>query len=120
MTKNIIKVLLVVLPLLTSFVQPILAEAPIRPKTIDEMISYYAQMYSVDESVMHKIVKCESGYNPNAKNITQKEKSYGLSQINLLAHKHITIEEATNPDFALDFLASNLAKGNGKIWTCYK
>ena len=70
---------------------------------------------------MTGIIECESSFNPLAKNITSKESSYGLVQINLKAHKHITIEQATNPDFAIEFLAKNLAEKRGKMWyTCFK
>ena len=31
----------------------------------------------------------------------------------------ITKEQAFDPEFSIDFLAKNLAKGNGKIWTCF-
>ena len=86
---------------------------------IDQRIKYYADLYGVSEITMNHIVKCESGFNPNAINSTPREYSVGLSQINLMAHAHITESEAKDVDFALDFLASNLKAGNGKIWTCW-
>jgi soluble lytic murein transglycosylase-like protein len=92
--------------------------------SIKSRISYYANTYEVSESIMNHIVRCESGFNPNAKGdfstTTQSYNSYGLSQIHLPSHPEISKEEATDIEFALNFLASNLKVGNGKLWTCYK
>lgn len=74
--------------------------------------------YQVSYQVMAKIVRCESGWRTDAHN-PNGEDSWGLVQINLRAHKDIAKEQATDPDFALDFLAKNLSKGHGKLWTCY-
>ena len=49
-----------------------------------------------------------------------REKSYGLSQIHLPSHPNISLEQATDPDFAIEFMAQNLSKGKGKMWTCYR
>lgn len=69
---------------------------------------------------MHFVVKCESGYNPQARNYNPPiEDSRGIVQINLLAHS-ITVEQAEDIEFSLDFLARNIASGNGNMWTCYR
>ena len=50
----------------------------------------------------------------------QREQSFGLVQIHLPAHRTITKEQALDPEFAIDFLAKNLAQGRGTMWSCYK
>lgn len=95
------------------------AEIVPTPKSIPELVTYYSNKYSVSEVVINKVINCESGFNPNAHNLTSREDSWGLVQINRLAHPHISVEQATNPSFAIEFLAENLSKNNGRIWTCY-
>lgn len=87
--------------------------------TINWTISRYAFVYGVDEQIIHQVVFCESSYNPNAQNITNKETSFGLSQINLKAHPTITKEQATDIDFAIRFMVKNISEGKGSMWTCY-
>ena len=83
---------------------------------------------------MNAIVACESGYVtdiqskhkytasnvPRGYSVGDTEQSYGLVQIHLPAHTTVTKEEATNPQYAADFLAENLAKGRAGMWTCAK
>lgn len=88
-------------------------------KTIPSIIRQQAFKYSVSEKLMTDIIMCESSMNPNAENITQREESFGLVQINRLAHPHITEEQAKEPEFAVEFLAKNLSLGKGKMWSCY-
>ena len=47
-----------------------------------------------------KLAKCESGLNPKAKLVNRRERSYGVFQINLKAHRHITYEQATDVEWA--------------------
>lgn len=86
---------------------------------INRIISRNAVIYGVETKIIQDVINCESGFNPDAQNITEKEKSYGLVQINLLAHPTITEEQAKDPEFAVEFLAKNLAKNKGNLWTCY-
>jgi len=46
------------------------------------------------------------------------EKSYGLAQIHLPDHPDITYEQATDPDFAINYMAEHL--GRDVTWSCYK
>ncbi len=82
------------------------------------LANIYAHEYGVSAKKMKQVVKCESGWRANAKNITEREMSYGLSQLNLKAHTRISIEQATDPDFALEFMAKEFKRGNARIWTC--
>lgn len=84
------------------------------------MIDTTAATYDVSATVMHKVISCESTYDYNAVNKTQKEYSVGLVQINRMAHPNITLEQAKDPIFATEFLAKNLKKGKGQMWSCYQ
>lgn len=74
-----------------------------------------------DVSVLDKIIFCESGYNTLAHASTTKENSWGIAQINLIAHPNVSKEQATDISFALDFLIENYKQGNAPaMWyTCY-
>lgn len=88
-------------------------------KSTRQLIAEKADEYNVSEKLMVDIIQCESSFKSNAENITKREESYGLVQINLMAHPNITEEQAKNKEFAVDFLAKNLSKGKGKMWSCY-
>lgn len=40
----------------------------IRPLSIDQLISHYSEKYNVDEKLARDIIRCESNFNPYAKN----------------------------------------------------
>lgn len=81
-----------------------------------------------------RVVDCESQYSPSIQSkhvytetnvprgykVGDREQSFGLVQIHLPAHAHVSYAQATDPEFAVEFLARNLAVGNGWMWTCYK
>jgi len=89
---------------------------------IDWYIEESANEYSVSADYMHKIIACESGYvqDIQSKHVQSygQEESFGLSQIHLPAHPHVTYEQATDPEFAIDFLAKNLSHGRASMWSC--
>ena len=118
------RIIVLILALILLIVLPVKsAQAPTREKPIPTdvkgMIAYYAEEYQVSAYQLEKTLFCESSLNPNAKNITSRERSYGVAQINLMAHTTITIEQATDPQFAIEWTAQQFAKGNAKIWTCW-
>lgn len=86
----------------------------------------YADEYDVNPKTMVRLINCENtdwdtdlqSRIVNKKGI--REKSYGLSQIHLPDHPDITKEQATDADFSLKFMAENLKKGKGTMWSCYK
>ncbi len=87
--------------------------------TMQELVDFYADKHGVDKTIMHKTVKCESSYNPNA--VGDGGNSYGLSQIHIPSWGgEITKEQALDPRFALDFMGKKLSEGRGKLWTCYR
>lgn len=117
--KNTIVGLCIISSLL-GFPSKLIAEpAEIKEPSINELITFYSDIYNVDSSVLHKVIDCESDYKVNAHN-SVGENSWGLVQINLNAHRSITVEQATDPNFAINFLAENISKGKGNMWTCFR
>lgn len=94
-------------------------EIPVSKDVIQNvLIPFYANVYGVDASYMSKIVNCESGFNSNI--IGDKGTSYGLVQIHnpgQTNHKDISIPEAMNASFSLNYLASSL-KNHSDHWSC--
>jgi soluble lytic murein transglycosylase-like protein len=96
-------------------------EVPLPSPKIQYMIlagSISAQ-YNVPMPLLKAVVACESSWNTKAKHITSREQSYGLSQINLLAHPEISIAQAEDPQFSLTYLAKGLST-NPNAWSCYR
>ena len=85
---------------------------------IKSQITFYSNLYQVSEAVMNAVVACESNYNPNA--LGDGGQSKGLVQIHIPAHPSISNIQAFDVEFSLNFLAENLSKGNGNMWTCYR
>jgi len=48
----------------------------------------------------------------------QRELSYGLAQIHLPDHPEVTLQQATDPVFATDFIAKNWTK-HKTWWSCW-
>ena len=95
-------------------------------ETIDDKIVRYADKYGVSSKLMHHIISKESGYDPNIvgdKTYVCQETgkiapSRGLVQINECYWPE-EYKYATDPDFAIDFLAKQLSLGNCHFWsTC--
>lgn len=97
---------------------------------IQQEIETVAAEYGVSSDVMNKVIKCEST-DPETKLASttiqsyhiqngKRERSFGLSQINLDWHPTVSYEQATDPAYAIDFLARHLAQGKGNLWTCYR
>ena len=93
----------------------------LKQMTVSALIEHYAVQYQIDPRLADMTMKCESGGNTHAHNKTAREDSWGLSQINLLAHTDITKEQATDKVFAIEFLVKGIAEGNGDMWyICYR
>ncbi len=84
----------------------------------------YANAYHIDFNAFYKTINCESSFIPTQQsNFLDKngkrELSFGLAQINLPYHPTVTLAEADDPDFALNFMANAFASGQQSQWTCY-
>lgn len=69
-------------------------------------INRRADMYAVPRKILNGIVGYESAFDPGAVGVSGWD--HGFCQINLGAHKDVSIEAAMNPEFALDFTAKDL------------
>lgn len=92
-----------------------------------------AKEYNVSAQTMLAVIECESKFRidvqsnhrytptnvPPGYEVGDREQSFGLVQVHLPAHPTITKEQATNPEFAVEFLANNLQQNRGNMWTCY-
>ncbi len=90
------------------------------------LINKYSEKYDVSAKTMLAVMSCE---NPEfdedlQSRVIQKdgtrEESYGLVQIHLPSNPNVTYEQATDPDFSIEFLASGLSRGLGSRWTCFR
>lgn len=86
--------------------------------TSDDIIEAYAVHYAVQADILKKVIACESRGNPYA--LGDKGHSRGLVQISDIWHPEISDEEAYDPMFSIDYLASQIKRGRGHEWTCYR
>ena len=49
-----------------------------------------------------------------------REKSFGVSQIHLPDHPEITYEQAIDPAFSIEYMASEFSKGRARQWMGYR
>lgn len=106
------------------------------PESIATKISHYAAKYGVSAELMRAIISCETAgtFDPKIQSAAtytysrpnvgivkgERERSFGLAQIHLPDNPRISLAQATDPDFALNFMASELAAGNTWRWkVCY-
>lgn len=85
--------------------------------SIKQIIQQDADKYGVKASLLTRIIDCESKGDPHA--IGDNGTSYGLVQIHLPDHPGITKKQAFDPEFAVNYLAEQVSKGNGHMWSCY-
>mgnify|MGYP003672255370 FL=1 len=123
--KLLIALVLFIVWVVLFFVPKAKAESPTQPpivwdkQTVQKLIHDVSIQYGVSESVMNRVISCESTYNKDT--IGDGGKSYGLVQIHQdYWGDKITIEQSKDPYFAVDFLADKLSKKQGHLWTCYR
>lgn len=110
---------LIYIPIALASFNPVSAPyIEVKEKTVQDIINEKAVEYNVSAKLISDIVFCESSFNVNA--LGDGGHSRGLVQIYDSYHPNITHEQAYDPEFAIDFLASNLAKGKGNLWSCYR
>lgn len=96
-----------------------------------EKVYKYSRQYNKDPDRILKIINCENhGWNPELQSgLTYKkgnrwgfpegtrEKSWGLVQIHLPDHPNVTLEQATDAEYSIEFIAKNVGKVK---WSCDK
>lgn len=96
-------------------------------------IRLYSDKYNVPFERIHNTIECETAhtfdpmiqsqvkYNFSSprRGIVEgtQEMSYGLAQIHLPDHPKVSYEQATDVDFAIEFMAQSYSKGKD-IWYC--
>lgn len=98
------------------------AESPTDTLDVKSIIQRVSASYNVKSEVIERVMACESNFNTNAEGDFKngEPQSFGLSQIHLPSHPNITKEQATDPYFATMFMAENISKGRGSMWTCWR
>lgn len=101
---------------------------------IDELVRKYAKQYNVSPNEMLRVIGCENKpLDPKLQSYIryksdnpvwgvkagEREKSYGLVQIHLPSHPNISYEQATDPEFSIEFMAKKFSKGQASEWSCY-
>ena len=112
---NYISPIVKVSPKTTVKGQKMTVEAPEYIKTI---IDNNAEKYGLKSQILTDVIRCESSFVTNARG--DNGHSRGLSQIHNLYDPDVTDEMADNPEFAVDFMAKNIASGKGSLWSCYR
>lgn len=79
-------------------------------------IRYWADYYHVSFAQMNGTIKCESGYNPNA---VGKLGELGVAQIYRKYHPDVSYENATDPDFSVEWMARQFSQGKQSMWSCW-
>ena len=104
-------------PLVQMISDTAVLSMPLSLENIHRVSDFYADFYNIPTSTMNHIIKNESGWNQYA--VGDNGHSKGLVQIYDKYHPEITDTQKYSVFFSLNFLASNLAKGNCKLWsTC--
>ena len=101
---------------------------------IKRCVNHYAVLHKVSVDEMWSVMKCENTeLDPSLQSRLyydftdakrgiykgEPEMSYGLSQISL-PHHNVTLEQATDVDFSINFMAEAFSKGKQSWWTCWK
>jgi len=101
---------------------------------VEQLVDFYSEKYGVNADKMMQTIRNENDtFDTNRQSELKykkgnrwkfpagtQEKSYGLAMIHLPDHPHITKEQATNPHFAVEFMAKEFAKGNQSKWMGYE
>lgn len=100
------------------------------PLTIPEMIVKFSEKYNVNEDIINTVIKCESGFNPNAVNMADSHKlsqgSHGIAQFSRETFKYYSEQigilngDPYNPEQAIETMAYMLSIGQGNHWTCFR
>lgn len=103
------------------------------PDHLKSLVRQISAKYGVSESEMLRVISCENrDWNPKAQSrhrykagnrwgqpVGSYEQSFGLVQIHLPDHPTITYEQATDPEFAITFMAKKFSEGRQSMWSCY-
>lgn len=109
------------------------AETP--KQVVERLVDKYALQYGVSKTRMLGTIRCENrNFDPTLQSgmryprdnkkwgvkAGEREKSFGLVMVHLPDHPDISYLQATDPEFAIEFMAQEFAKGHASQWTCWR
>lgn len=111
------------LALLLTPASPILSvpkveASPLTKSDLVAMASSTAAQYHLNADHFIKTIQCESQFVPDQ--IGDRGESHGIAQIFAPAHLDISIEQANDPAWALNWMGQQWANDNYQIWTCWR
>lgn len=96
---------------------PQVQAAPLSIDDLHALASTTAREYGLNAAHFIATIQCESGFNPTA---TSSTDDFGIAQINAKAHPEISLGQADDPAFALDWMAQEWDAGNASEWVCWQ
>lgn len=90
----------------------------VTPAEFEAYARYEAKVQGVNADHLVQTLRCESHFKENA--IGDGGNSYGLAQIHLPSHPNITVEQAMDGYWAIDWTINQFYIGNAKKWTCWR
>lgn len=126
MLKKILIGIVVILPLVALSAKPIVTQdLEIIPQelTIEQQINFYANLYNVDNTLVSKVIQCESQGNVNA--VGDNGRSNGIAQFqepsfNRLSRLMGEELDYTSPHDQIKLMVWSIANGHGREWTAYR
>ena len=104
-------------------------------ETIENKIKRITAKYGVSYERISKTIACENHeLDPNLQSYMmytfndpkrgivkgERERSFGISMIHLPDHPEISLTEAIDPDFAIEWMVKEWSKGHKGMWSCAK
>lgn len=101
---------------------------------VKRLVDFYAKKYRVSAKSMMRTLENENKSfdfdlqsqlkykkgNRWKKPAGSREQSFGIAQIHLPDNPDVSYQEATNPQFAVEFMAKKFAQGKQRMWMGYK
>lgn len=101
-------------------------DLPLGSTTTQLLIVRAAARYGADAARLTATLNCESeGFQdiqsqiPNKSGPNGQEDSWGVAQINLRAHPDVSIYQALDVRWSVNWAAEQFAAGNEREWSCY-
>lgn len=104
---------------------PSIRDLPLGASTTELLAERAADAYGINKKEFVATMKCESaGWQdiqsgiPKAGGPNGQENSWGIAQINLPAHPDISIYDALDVRWSLNWAAKQWSEGHARLWTC--
>lgn len=94
---------------------------PVDPEPYKKIIREVAESKGLPENKIKEIetvIQCESSWKTNA--VGDGGNSFGLVQIHLPSHPTVTVEQAKDPHFAINFIVDKFLDNKERMWTCWR